>query len=151
MDILIAERTIGFKERRYIEELRILTGAVALDCIIDDRFDRVIFIVRQGEMGPAIGRHGDNIRKMRRVLGRNVEMVEYSEDPERLIANLFKPAVVHAIEDVPGRYRIMVRNRADLSRAIGRGGRTVERARLVARRLLAKDIGDVEVADESRA
>ncbi len=32
------ERNIGFKERRYIEELRILTRSTALDCVIDDRF-----------------------------------------------------------------------------------------------------------------
>ena len=43
MDIIdkyAMERTIGFKERRYIEELRILTKATAIDCLIDDRFDR---------------------------------------------------------------------------------------------------------------
>ncbi|MDD1694845.1 MAG: NusA-like transcription termination signal-binding factor, partial [Methanoregula sp.] len=28
------ERNIGFKERRYIEELRILTKSTALDCVI---------------------------------------------------------------------------------------------------------------------
>ncbi|HJK08486.1 MAG TPA: NusA-like transcription termination signal-binding factor, partial [Methanocorpusculum sp.] len=42
------ERTIGFKERRYIEELRILTKATAIDCLIDDRFDRLIDGIRQG-------------------------------------------------------------------------------------------------------
>jgi len=52
------ERTIGFKERRYIEELRILTRATAIDCVIDEKFERVIYIIRQGDMGLAIGRKG---------------------------------------------------------------------------------------------
>lgn len=53
------ERNIGFKERRYIEELRILTKSTAFDCIIDDRFDRVIYVVKQGDMGFAIGKKGE--------------------------------------------------------------------------------------------
>ena len=63
------ERNIGFKERRYIEELRILTKATALDCVIDDRFDRVIYVIRQGDMGLAIGKKGDNIKRLQNVLG----------------------------------------------------------------------------------
>lgn len=50
------ERNIGFKERRYIEELRILTKSTALDCVTDDRFDRVIYVIRPGDMGLAIGK-----------------------------------------------------------------------------------------------
>jgi len=145
MDIITAERNIGFKERRYIEELRILTGAVALDCIIDDRFDRIIYIVRPGNMGLAIGKHGDNIRKMRKVLGRNVEMVEYAEDPQDLIRNLFKPAAIHTVEETQGSYRVLLEDRSDLGIAIGRGGSTVEKARLIALHLLGREISDVGV------
>ncbi|MCK4269224.1 MAG: KH domain-containing protein, partial [Methanogenium sp.] len=64
------QQIICFKERRYIEELRILTKSTAIDCIIDDNFDRVIYIIRKGDMGFAIGKRGDNIRKMQRVLGK---------------------------------------------------------------------------------
>jgi len=74
MKLITVNRNIGFKERRYIEELRILTGAVAFDCIIDERFNRVIYVIKTGDMGLAIGRKGDNIRKMEKVLGRRVEM-----------------------------------------------------------------------------
>jgi N utilization substance protein A len=87
-------RTICFKERRYIEELRILTRATALDCIIDERFDRIVYIIKEGDMGLAIGRKGSNIRKMQRVLGRRTEMVEYSPDIETFARNVFKPAQV---------------------------------------------------------
>ena len=67
-------RTICFKERRYIEELRILTRATALDCIIDERFDRIVYLIKEGDMGLAIGRKGNNIRKMQRVLGKRASM-----------------------------------------------------------------------------
>ena len=50
------ERNIGFKERRYIEELRILTRSTALDCVIDEKFGRVIYVIKPGDMGLAIGK-----------------------------------------------------------------------------------------------
>ncbi|MCK7536259.1 MAG: NusA-like transcription termination signal-binding factor [Marinilabiliales bacterium] len=92
------ERNIGFKERRYIEELRILTKSTALDCVIDDRFDRVIYVIRQGDMGLAIGKKGDNIKRLQNVLGKRIEMVEYADTLEAFIANIFKPAEVVGIE-----------------------------------------------------
>ena len=52
------ERNLGFKERRYIEELRILTKSTALDCLIDDKFDRIIYVIKAGDMGYAIGKRG---------------------------------------------------------------------------------------------
>lgn len=61
------ERNIGFKERRYIEELRILTKSTALDCVIDERFSRIIYVIRPGDMGLAIGKKGENIRRMQKL------------------------------------------------------------------------------------
>ena len=95
------ERNIGFKERRYIEELRILTKSTANDCVIDDRFDRVIYVIRPGDMGLAIGKKGDNIKRLQNVLGKRIEMVEYADNIEIFIANIFKPAEVVGIERGP--------------------------------------------------
>jgi N utilization substance protein A len=141
------ERTIGFKERRYIEELRILTRATALDCIIDERFERVIYVIRQGDMGLAIGKKGENIRRLQNVLGKKVEMVEYAEDVRQFISNMFKPAEVTGIEDAEtaGILNIMVKQKGDLGLAIGKGGATIEKARILLRRYQGLEIGDVLV------
>ncbi len=141
------QRTIGFKERRYIEELRILTRATALDCVIDERFERVIYIIRQGDMGLAIGKKGDNIRRLQTVLGKKVEMVEYAEDVRQFLINMFKPAEVTGIEDseTEGTVKIVVRQKGDLGIAIGKGGATIEKARVLLRRYHGLEIGDVVV------
>ncbi len=103
------ERTIGFKERRYIEELRILTKSTAIDCLMDERFDRIIYVVRPGDMGLAIGKKGENIRRMQKVLGKKIEMVEYSENPDEFIANMFRPAVLSSVrKDESGRVSIIL-------------------------------------------
>ncbi|MFY9749164.1 MAG: NusA-like transcription termination signal-binding factor [Methanoregula sp.] len=144
------ERNIGFKERRYIEELRILTRATALDCVIDDRFDRVIYVIRQGDMGLAIGKKGDNIKRLQNVLGRRIEMVEYAEDPGVFIANIFKPAgvvdVEHGADDSP--VNVLVNKKSDLGIAIGKAGCNIEKARILCRRFCGLEIGEVLLVQE---
>jgi N utilization substance protein A len=144
------ERNIGFKERRYIEELRILTKSTALDCVIDDRFDRVIYVIRQGDMGLAIGKKGDNIRRLQNVLGKRIEMVEYAETPDAFIANIFKPAEVVGIErsSENGPVNVLVKQRGDLGIAIGKAGCNIEKARILCRRFCGIEIGEVLLPQE---
>ncbi len=142
------ERNIGFKERRYIEELRILTKSTALDCVIDDRFERVIYVIRQGDMGLAIGKKGENIRRLQNVLGKRIEMVEYDEAPDTFIANIFKPAEVAGIERTPenGPVHVLLKKKNDLGIAIGKGGCNIEKARVLCRRFFGIEVGEVLLA-----
>jgi N utilization substance protein A len=139
------ERNIGFKERRYIEELRILTKSTAFDCVIDDRFDRVIYVIRQGDMGLAIGKKGENIRRLQNVLGKRIEMVEHAETPDQFIANIFKPAEVIGVERSAenGPVNVLVRQRSDLGIAIGKAGCNIEKARILCRRFFGIEVGEV--------
>jgi N utilization substance protein A len=147
------ERNIGFKERRYIEELRILTKATALDCVIDDRFDRVIYVIRQGDMGLAIGKKGDNIKRLQNVLGKRIEMVEYAESPEAFVTNIFKPAVVTGIEveGEQGPATVFVKQKSDLGIAIGKAGCNIEKARILCRRFYGLEVGEVILGQEEES
>jgi N utilization substance protein A len=143
------ERTIGFKERRYIEELRILTKSTAIDCLIDERFDRIIYVIRPGDMGLAIGKKGENIRRMEKVLGKKIEMVEYAENPDDFIGNMFRPALLSAVQkDEAGRVMIVLQKRGDLGIAIGKGGANVEKARLLFRRFFGSELGEIVSSGE---
>ena len=144
-------RTICFKERRYIEELRILTRATALDCIIDERFDRIVYLIKEGDMGLAIGRKGSNIRKMQRVLGKRIEMVEYSPKIESFTRNVFKPAEVAGVKkEDDGRLTVYI-NKGDLGIAIGKGGCTIEKARLLLSRYFDTELGEVLAREDVHA
>lgn len=144
------ERNIGFKERRYIEELRILTKSTAHDCVIDDRFDRVIYVIRPGDMGLAIGKKGENIKRLQNVLGKRIEMVEYADTPEAFITNIFKPAEVTGVERTAetGPVNVYVRQRSDLGIAIGKAGCNIEKARMLCKRFFDIDVGEVLLAAE---
>lgn len=141
--------TIGFKERRYIEELRILTKSTAIDCIIDDKFDRVIYIIKKGDMGLAIGKKGENIRRLQSFLGKRIEMVEYAEELREFIENIFRPAEVAGIEKQAedNRINIIFKNKADLGIAIGKNGCNIEKSRLLVRKFFSEEIGDVTAGD----
>jgi N utilization substance protein A len=144
------ERNIGFKERRYIEELRILTRSTALDCVIDDRFDRVIYVIRQGDMGLAIGKKGENIKRLQNVLGKRIEMVEYDENIKEFITNIFKPAEVAGIDSTPdnGPVHVLLKKKNDLGIAIGKGGCNIEKARILCKRFFGSDVGEVLLMPE---
>lgn len=144
------ERNIGFKERRYIEELRILTKATAIDCIIDERFERIIYVIQRGDMGLAIGRKGENIRRMQNVLGKRIEMVEYADDPDSFLGNIFRPVVITRVEKDPltGALTLTLQKKSDLGTAIGKKGANIEKARLLMRKFWGAELGDLKTVED---
>ncbi|MGZ4923051.1 MAG: NusA-like transcription termination signal-binding factor, partial [Halobacteriota archaeon] len=85
---------------RYIALFESLTQAVARDCYIDDENDRVIFVVKKGDMGLAIGKNGNNINRVKRSIGKHIEIVEFSDDVEEFIANALQPVSVKKVQVV---------------------------------------------------
>ncbi|MHC1601537.1 MAG: NusA-like transcription termination signal-binding factor [Candidatus Nezhaarchaeales archaeon] len=126
------------EEMRYITLFESITGATAKDCIIDNEGNRIIFLIKQGEMGIAIGKNGINIKRATKLIGKPVEVVEAADTPEELIKNALFPAKVHAVKitrDASGR---LIANVAvdpkDKGLAIGREGSKIQRARILAKR-----------------
>nr|MBC8520503.1 NusA-like transcription termination signal-binding factor [Methanomicrobia archaeon] len=75
-----------------------LTGAGVKDCVVDNEANKVIMVVKKGDMGLAIGKGGSNINKVKKLLRKEVEIVEHSADIKEFIENLFRPAYVKSIE-----------------------------------------------------
>ena len=126
------------EEMRYITLFESITGATAKDCIIDNEGNRIIFLIKQGEMGMAIGKNGVNIKRATKLIGKPVEVVEAADTPEELIKNALFPAKVHAVKitrDASGR---LIANVAvdpkDKGLAIGKDGMKIQRARILAKR-----------------
>ncbi len=122
--------------------LQDLTGAVARDCIIDNENNRIIFVVRPGDAGRAIGRRGANINRLRRILGKEIEVVEHADDLETMVKNIFSPARILSVRTVQrnGRKILYVTvDPNDKGRAIGKGGRKVSIARIILKRYFGID------------
>ncbi len=134
------------EELRYISLFQDITSATARDCIIDRENNRLIFITNPGEAGKAIGRRGSNINRLRQVLAMEIEVVEYADKLEDFVKNIFAPARVKGIRLVnrEGKRTLYVTvDPSDKGRAIGRGGRKVQIARLILKRYF--DIDDVKI------
>lgn len=120
---------------RYIALFQDLTGAVVKDCIIDHENNRILFLVRKGDLGMAIGRGGSNIRRLRQLLNRDIEVIEHDTTLEGLTRSVFAPARVKGVKVVERhngkRILYVTVDPRDKGLAIGRGGRTVAKAKLI--------------------
>ena len=115
-----------------------VTGATARDCIEDEKLDRVIFVVNQGKMGLAIGKGGITIRNLQNVVKRNVELVEYAEDPIEFLKNTLNPKLISEVKinkRLDGSMQaIVLVDPKKKGIVVGREGRNAEKARLLAKR-----------------
>ena len=115
-----------------------ISGAMAKDCVVDEKMNRVIFIVNKGEMGLAIGKNGQSIKNIKKSVGQDVDLVEYSDDPAELIANSLNPKLVKNIkltEKTDGlKTAIVSVDDWKKGEIVGRNGKNAERARLLAKR-----------------
>jgi len=125
-------------EFRLISLFQTISSASARDCIVDDKMERVIFIVNKGQMGLAIGKGGATIKQLQNVVSKKVELVEYSDDASEFIRNILNSEMVNEIK---------INERSDGSKqavvfvdpkrkgvVVGREGRNAEKARLLAKR-----------------
>jgi N utilization substance protein A len=128
---------------RFIALLENLTGAVAKDCILDQESNRIIFVIRPGDMGLAIGKNGMNIERTRKVIGRPVEIVEYAETPEEFLKNILAPAKVRGIKisknPEGANFAQVTVDPHDKGMAIGKNGRNVVKTRLLMKRHFGMD------------
>lgn len=137
---------------RLISQFERLTGAGSRDCVIDDRNNRLIFVINPGEMGLAIGKSGASIKKASDVMGKKIEVVEYSTSPEQFIRNCFLPAQVTSIDfedqdDGPVAH-IEVKDE-DRGIAIGKEGKNIFKAKKLAQR--QHNIADVQLVSSETA
>lgn len=126
------------KEMRYIALFESITGASVKDCVLDEESNRAIFIVKEGDVGMAIGKGGKNIHLLERMTSKRHEIIEHSDSPNQFIRNALKPARVLEIritEKPDGKSLAVVRvNPRDKGVAIGKNGRNAERIRFLAKR-----------------
>lgn len=117
---------------RYIALFESLTGARARDCFEDTENNRLVFVVKSGDMGLAIGKGGDRINRVKKAVGRHVEVIEHSEDPVEFVKNAFHPVSIKNVnitvkDDKRIAYVEVLTKEKGL--AIGRDGKNIEKVK----------------------
>jgi len=128
---------------KYIALFENVTGATVRDCVIDEKTDRVIFVVKSGEVGLAIGKKGSRIKRLHKMIAKDVEVVEHADTASVFIRNSFSPAKVREIRimERPDGRKVAVVNiePRDKGVAIGKNGSKAHKTRLFAKRYFQID------------
>jgi N utilization substance protein A len=125
-------------ELRLMSLFQSVTSATARDCIVDEKMDRVIFVVNKGQMGLAIGKGGSTIKQLQNVVAKKIELVEHSDDPAEFIRNMLNADMVSDVrisDRMDGTKQAVVTvDQRKKGAVVGREGRNAEKARLLAKR-----------------
>jgi len=135
---------LGSEEIKYMTIFENLTGAGIKDCVHSENI--IGFLVDQGDMGLAIGRSGSNIEKVKQATGREILVMEFSDDLTEFIKNLFKPIKVRQVrihKSENEKVAIVEVNRNDRKRVIGHNGHKIKIAKSLANR--HHNINDIKI------
>lgn len=149
----MGEITISEDDMRLIAQFENLTGAGARDCVVDEKFSRILFVINPGEMGLAIGKKGASVKKASDAFGKKVEVVEYNTDKVQFLRNCFLPVQIQVVtfeQDEDGAEVAYIEVQPeDRGLAIGKEGRNIIKAKRLAFRQF--DIINVELRQEEEA
>jgi N utilization substance protein A len=130
-------------EMKYMQLLQNMTGATIVDCIVKDDEETLIFTVKKGEVGLAVGKGGEKIKRFRNMTNKQVEIYEYLPEPEKFIRNALKPAKIkdiRLVDRMEGKKIAMVNvEPRDKGIAIGKNGANIKKIRFLAQRYFQLD------------
>ncbi|MCI4446846.1 MAG: NusA-like transcription termination signal-binding factor [Pyrobaculum sp.] len=126
------------EEIRYATLFESITGVTPIDVVIDNEYSRLIFVVQKNQAALAVGKGGSNVKMLKNIVGKDVEIVESGESPEELIKNSLYPAKVIMVKVTksPSGSKVAITTVApeDKGIAIGKNGRNIARAKILAKR-----------------
>ena len=129
----------------YIRLFEERTGARVKDCL--EAEEKLVFLVVPGEIHKAVGPAGTLVERLKELLKKEIQVAEYSDDPETLVRNIFfayEPRSVALSPKGRGRHATVTVDPAWKARAIGKSGRNLKIARAILMR--HSDIHSVSVA-----
>ena len=133
-------------EMQFITIFQGIVNVMIKDCLIDEEDNKVTFVVSEGQAGLAIGKRGTNINRLKELIAKDVEIIEYSLDTAKFIRNCFLPIVtrnVTLLDRKNGKVATVEVDNRDKGRAIGRNGKNINKVKnLVLRQF---DIVDVMI------
>lgn len=129
---------ISTDEIKYIGLFESMTGATVKDCIFEDNKNKIVYVVKEGDMGLAIGKNGTNAQRVKETLNKPIDILEYSDDPVKFIKNIIWPVKVksiHVSERKDGKkIAVLDINKKDKGLVIGKEGKNIDRIKNLLKR-----------------
>lgn len=118
------------------------TGANIKDCMISE--DSAVFVVQPGEIAKAIGKGGQKVQEISRMLKKKVRFVEFSEDLEQFVKNLCHPVKVREVQNDEGTITIVPEDYRGRGVIIGRNAQNLRQIESLVQRYF--DVQELKVA-----
>lgn len=100
-----------------------LSRARVKDCF---KFEEIIyFVVATGDMGKAVGKGGETIKRVQQQLGKKIRVIEFQDDLTRFIQNVIYPLKVEEIIEEDGVVFLKDSSKKTKSLLIGRDGKNL--------------------------
>ena len=135
---MLSKIKITDNEMKYMALFENMTGATILDCVIDDEGETIIFAVKKGDIGLAIGRDGEKIKRFKKLTNKQIEVFEYLDTPIQFITRALKPAKIREIKMMDrvdgGQVAMVSVEPKDKGIAIGKNGKNIKMIRFLAKR-----------------
>ena len=93
------------KEILFINALQDIVGVNARDCLIEEK--RLSFIVNENDMGKAIGKNGERIKKLGEKANKQIELYAFTKKPEEFIKKAFAKIKFNEITITKNEKKIM--------------------------------------------
>ena len=141
----MAEISFDTETVGYIRLFEERTGARVKDCL--EAEDRLVYLVHPGDVMKAVGPGGVLVDRLKGLMKKEIQVVEYSDDPETLARNIFywySPRSVALVPKGKGRHATVTVDPAWKARAIGKAGKNLKVARAILMR--HTDILSISVA-----
>ncbi len=141
----MADITFTADTLRYISLFEGTTKTSTKDCM--ELEDKLVFVVEPGQANKAVGRKGENVIRLKQLTGKDIQVVEYSDDPVQFIKNVF---YIYKVEKVEMEERGNITHATVTvdpkvkGRAIGKAGRNLKIARDIVNR--HHDVQSISVA-----
>lgn len=117
-----------------------MTGAKVKDLIAGEK---LIFIIKEGEMGKAIGKNGVNIKRMEDKLKKKIRLIEFSNDVLQFIKNVIHPLEASDIKNDGGIINIYGKDVHTKSMMVGREHQNINNLKDIVKRYF--EINEIKV------
>ena len=120
-----------------------LTRAKLKDCFVDEKSEKLVFVVQEYQIRQALGKNASNVRRLEDSLKRKIKIVQYSSDLLDFVKNWIHPLKADNIEENEGIVTIASDDTKTKGLLIGKGGQNLRAAEDAIKRYF--DIKEVKV------
>ena len=119
-----------------------MTNVSVRDCFITE--DSIYYIVEEGKVGLAIGKNGNSIKNVERVVGKRVKVYEHSNDIKSFVKNLIPQCREVKVIDENGLVKVEIKvSKNSRGLVIGRGGEKIKIYKQILKRV--HNVSDIRV------